>query len=318
MPAKKTAPAKSATKKATGAKATSTHPPWVDMIKVCIRPYYDAISARKATAAVAVDPVMPWLFALGRRAYVEDTYKLEIGPAQNTQLSKTLATWSEKGVFVLPKGPSGRVKLAPKAKAVDSSSTKEVYMDCLINVIHSFINPVAQNKPAPKAKPAAKPKATTKAATAKATTIKAVVKPKTYSTKGKAATAKKPAPAVKATAVKKPFTKPTAKTTTTTKKTAPTKKVLAGKAKAPATTKKTAAPSKRAMAKKAVTGTTAATKARTAAKKAPVKKAAAAKPTAKPAAKTSAKPVAKASAKPTAKATTTTKAAPRKKPTKRS
>ena len=37
--------------------------------------------------------------------YVETKYKLEIGAAQNTQLSKAISTGAEKGVFVLPKGP---------------------------------------------------------------------------------------------------------------------------------------------------------------------------------------------------------------------
>lgn len=36
--------------------------------------------------------------------YVETEYKLEIGAAQNTQLSKALGTGTEKGIFVLPKG----------------------------------------------------------------------------------------------------------------------------------------------------------------------------------------------------------------------
>jgi len=36
--------------------------------------------------------------------YVETEYKLDIGAAQNTQLSKALGTGTEKGIFVLPKG----------------------------------------------------------------------------------------------------------------------------------------------------------------------------------------------------------------------
>ncbi|KAJ7845017.1 hypothetical protein B0H14DRAFT_3685184 [Mycena olivaceomarginata] len=49
-------------------------------------------------------------------------YKLSIGAAQNTQPSKALAAGKEKNIFVLPKGPSGRVKLAPKAKSADASA----------------------------------------------------------------------------------------------------------------------------------------------------------------------------------------------------
>lgn len=38
--------------------------------------------------------------------YVENKYNLEIGAAQNTQLSKAIASGAEKGTFVLPKGLS--------------------------------------------------------------------------------------------------------------------------------------------------------------------------------------------------------------------
>jgi hypothetical protein len=36
--------------------------------------------------------------------FVEIEYKLEIGNAQNTQLSRAIASGAEKGTFVLPKG----------------------------------------------------------------------------------------------------------------------------------------------------------------------------------------------------------------------
>lgn len=36
--------------------------------------------------------------------FVEETYHLEIGAAQVTQLSRAINTGAEKGVFVLPKG----------------------------------------------------------------------------------------------------------------------------------------------------------------------------------------------------------------------
>lgn len=78
--------------------------------------------------------------------FVEETYKLEMGNAQNTQLGKAIAVGSEKGVFHLPKGfkfrfswflrlsilvgPSGRVKLAPKVSKVNDDA-KEVSLDNL-------------------------------------------------------------------------------------------------------------------------------------------------------------------------------------------
>jgi histone H1/5 len=36
--------------------------------------------------------------------YVEEKYKIIFGAAQNTQLSRALATGADKGTFVLPKG----------------------------------------------------------------------------------------------------------------------------------------------------------------------------------------------------------------------
>ncbi|KAJ7812521.1 hypothetical protein B0H14DRAFT_2605745 [Mycena olivaceomarginata] len=45
--------------------------------------------------------------------FVKTKYELSIGAAQNGQFSKALAAGSEN-IFVLPKGPSGRVKLALK------------------------------------------------------------------------------------------------------------------------------------------------------------------------------------------------------------
>ncbi|KNZ75464.1 Histone H1 [Termitomyces sp. J132] len=270
MSAKKVSGTKTA-KKGAAAKATLTHPSWVDMIKDCI-----AQNPEDARSGVSRQQI---------KKYVEDKYKLEIGPAQTTQLSRTLATWSEKGVFVLPKttfsGPSGRVKLAPKSRRADSSDSKE-------------------NKPATKPRTAPKPKAAEKSSAVKAATAKSTARPasksvpKTYSTKGKSLTRKTAAPATKATTIKKPVAR-SAKPASTARK-VPAKKVLAGKAKTATTAKKTTAPSKRGSVKKTVTGVTATTKAKAAAKKAPVKKAAvtkSAKPAAKPAAKAAAKPAAK-------------------------
>ncbi|KIM49453.1 hypothetical protein M413DRAFT_21676 [Hebeloma cylindrosporum] len=232
---KKAAATKPTVKKAAAAKAAPSHPPWVNMIKECI-----AANTEDARIGVSRPQI---------KKFVEKKYKLEIGAAQNTQLSKAINSGSDKGVFVLPKGLSGRVKLAPKSKPADTSSK--------------------ENKPASKV--AAKPKAAAAKPKAKATTTTAKAKP---AAKSKTAASKKTATSAKAkvATVKKPVIK----------------KTLAGKpkAKATTTTKKSTAASKRAPPKKAITGTTAASKAKTAAKKAPAKKAAAAKKeAAKPAAK---------------------------------
>ena len=42
-----------------------------------------------------------------------------------SQLNRAITSGTEGGIFVLPKGPSGKVKLAPKAKPLTSAS-KEV------------------------------------------------------------------------------------------------------------------------------------------------------------------------------------------------
>ncbi|KAF8232303.1 hypothetical protein L208DRAFT_938732 [Tricholoma matsutake] len=138
MSAKKPAAVKPASKKTV--RPAATHPTWVEMIKECIAANPD--DARHGVSRPQI------------KKYVETEYKLEIGAAQNTQLSKALGTGTEKGIFVLPKGPSGRVKLAPKAKPADTSATKE-------------------NKPAAKPKTTSVKHKATKTATAKAVTTKA-------------------------------------------------------------------------------------------------------------------------------------------------
>ena len=54
--------------------------------------------------------------------YVEEKYKLEIGNAQTTQLSKAIARGEETGVFVLPKGK----RLPPIPRS--SSSHSDFYL----------------------------------------------------------------------------------------------------------------------------------------------------------------------------------------------
>ncbi|KAJ7841804.1 hypothetical protein B0H14DRAFT_2586693 [Mycena olivaceomarginata] len=138
-------------KKAAKSKTTSSHPPWVDMIPVLV--FFLAVAPPSASLRVGssllgrrLDARSPmrkltgqdrWPPHVGHRLsldtrqgvsrpqikkFVETKYKLSIGAAQNTQLSKALVAGSEKNIFVLPKGPSGRVKLAPKAKSADASA----------------------------------------------------------------------------------------------------------------------------------------------------------------------------------------------------
>ncbi|KAF4615339.1 hypothetical protein D9613_003240 [Agrocybe pediades] len=294
MSTKKATSTKPAAKKSSSAKPPATHPTWADMIKVSW--YYHAsilvfwglpvslaLVHKFSTVLVVVLSTTPGQRALSAcsgifseciaentedarigvsrpqiKKYVENKYKLEMGAAQVSQLSRAITTGAEKGVFVLPKGLSGRVKLAPKTKAADSSAK--------------------ENKPA--TNPASKAKTTT--AKPKATAAKSsTTKPKAAAKSTTAKTTKAAAPK-KTTAASKP--KPKA---ADAKKPAAKKAVAAKpKAKAASTTKKTTTASKKAPAKKAVTGGSAASKAKAAAtKKAPAKKPVAKKAAAKPAAK---------------------------------
>ena len=57
------------------------------------------------------------------RQYAETKYRMDTSGTNLYQLNRAIASGAEKGTFVLPKGPSGKVKLAPKVRA---SASKEV------------------------------------------------------------------------------------------------------------------------------------------------------------------------------------------------
>jgi len=207
MSAKKPAATKSTAKKSAATKAAPSHPTWADMIKECI-----AVNTEDARIGVSRPQI---------KKYVETKYKLEIGAAQSTQLAKAISTGAERGIFVLPKGPSGRVKLAPKSKPTDTSSK--------------------ENKPASKSKAvAAAPKVkTTKAAPASKGAAKTAAKP----TKKAISSVKSKTPALKKLAPKKVLAgkakAKAAKKTTIAGKRAPAKKAVTGPAsKVKALTKK--------------------------------------------------------------------------------
>ncbi|KAJ3568878.1 hypothetical protein NP233_g5427 [Leucocoprinus birnbaumii] len=207
----KTAKASGSKKSAAAAKAEAPHPSWVDMIKECIIAHPD--DARTGVSRPQI------------KKFVETKYKLEFNTAQISQLSRAIQRGAEKDVFLLPKGPSGRVKLTPKVKAAEVAAAKE-------------------SKPAAPPKAAAKPKtavAPKKPAPVKKAPAKAAAKPSSSK-----ASSSKPKAAVKAKSTAKPA--PTKKATTT-------KKTAAAKAK-PATKK--ASTAKSSSTKKAVTGGSAA------------------------------------------------------------
>ncbi|KAN0060757.1 hypothetical protein ACQY0O_007415 [Thecaphora frezii] len=112
--------------------------------------------------------------------------------AFNTRVNQTITRGAEKKVFVLPKGPSGKVKLAPKEKTPAEKKPKEK-------------KPASEKKPKEKKeaatkKPAAKKtvakKTVTGAAAPKKAASSSATKAKKPAAKAPAATAKKVSPVI--------------------------------------------------------------------------------------------------------------------------
>ncbi|KAL5529127.1 hypothetical protein ACEPAG_5101 [Sanghuangporus baumii] len=206
---------KSAGSKKSVAKPPATHPSWADMIKECISSHPE--ESRTGVSRPQI------------KKFVETKYKVDFGPAQTTQLNKAIAQGAKKGIFVLPKGLSGKVKLPPK-KSAESTAAKE-------------------NKPTSKtvAKPTAKP------AKAKTTTSAPAKKPSATKTSAKPA-AKISAPTKKAPVKKAPVKKaPTAIKKASSAKKTPAKKSATGTTKAKAAATKPKAPAKKTATKAAST-----------------------------------------------------------------
>ncbi|KAJ7939595.1 hypothetical protein B0H13DRAFT_2300282 [Mycena leptocephala] len=118
---KKPASLAKAPKKAAKSKTTSSHPPWVGMITVlvfflAVAPPSTSLRAGSSLLGRRLDALSECITAhpedtwqgVSRhqiKKFVEMKYKLSIGAAQNTQLSKALAAGNKKNIFVLPKGP---------------------------------------------------------------------------------------------------------------------------------------------------------------------------------------------------------------------
>jgi histone H1/5 len=204
--AKKYATAKSSTVKKADVvnKTHPAHPSWADMIKECIVAHPD--DARFGVSRPTI------------KKFIEAHYAVEINPAAASQLNRAIAHGADKGVFVLPKGSSGKVKLAVKAR---SDATKE------------------------NSKPAAKvPKGTSK----KAALPNAAPTRKPMSSNRKPTPIKRAAP-TRPTAVVK--TKAAASKRNTTKVKATTAVKSSSAAKKKAVPKETAASAKKPVAKKA-------------------------------------------------------------------
>lgn len=231
-PAKKLSTSK-APKKASS-KSSSSHPPWTDMIKECI-----AANPEDARHGVSRPQI---------KKFVEEKYKVAIGNAQITQLSKAIALGAEKNIFFLPKGLSGRVKLPPKApKVVD---------DAKENKPASKTSKTATTKTVPK--PATKPGSRTKTVTGKSATTKPVSgrkapfsKTSTAKAVSSAKVVKKQVPTTKATR--------TAGRSSTTRADSAVKKTYAGKKPTPE--RKVKSTTSKGNTKKAATGVSSTSKA---------------------------------------------------------
>ncbi|KAH9854060.1 hypothetical protein C2E23DRAFT_80286 [Lenzites betulinus] len=96
------APAKKA-KAAKPVQDDKTHPSWKDMIKECIVAHKD--EARSGVSRSTI------------KKFVSEKYGLDATSAVNvSHLNRAITNGAEEAIFALPKGPSGKVKLAPKPK----------------------------------------------------------------------------------------------------------------------------------------------------------------------------------------------------------
>ncbi|KAG5354181.1 hypothetical protein C0989_003694 [Termitomyces sp. Mn162] len=207
------------------------------------------------------------------KKFVETKYHVTLDHATASQLNRAITSGSEKGTFVLPKGPSGKVKLAPKAR---TDAAKEVCPHIAAVVTHLSTNDILHDQ---NAKPVSKKSAPTKIVATKAPATKA---------RGIRPTALK-----KVSVGKAPVKAKASTTTARTKRVAP-KTSIAKPVKKAVTVNKTAAAKKPATTKKMTTVKKGAVKKSvTGEVKKPTKRAPAAKPkaTTKPAAK--AKPASK-------------------------
>ncbi|KAJ3829995.1 histone H1 [Lentinula raphanica] len=171
---------------------SNSKPSWKEIIKECI-----VLHKEEARQGVSRSTI---------KKYAEEKYKLEMNASHLSQLNRAITHGAETGMFMLPKGPSGKVKLPPKnSKAADD----------------------LKENAKPPSKTTGVKAAPAKKVPAKKAPATAAKKPAPKATTAKTATAKKAAakPAAKKVLAGKP------KASSTTKKTtAPTKRASAKKA----------------------------------------------------------------------------------------
>jgi len=152
---------------------TAARPSWKDIIKECI-----AANKGDARQGVSRNTI---------KRYAEEVYKIDVSGTNLYQLNRAIASGTDGGIFVLPKGPSGKVKLAPKATPLTSGS-KENSKPATTAVPP----PAKKTAGAPKKVLAGKVKSTT--TTKKTTTPSKRGAPKKVITESKSAAKTKPAP----------------------------------------------------------------------------------------------------------------------------
>jgi histone H1/5 len=212
-------------------KSAVEHPSWKDIIKEAIVNHPE--DARAGVSRTTI------------KKYAEETYKLDMTSASNLhQLNLALTRGAEKETFVFPKGPSGKVKLAPKRPRVPAEAKENTQPPKKSTATKK----VAEKT---KAAPAKKASASRSRSTEKAPTTKkpSAITKKVATTTKKAATVKKPTK--KTTSTKNDTKKVAAKAAAAKAKTKPASKTTKPVSKTTKTASAKAKPRSRGAAKPA-------------------------------------------------------------------
>lgn len=73
--------------------------------------------------------------------YAVDKYNIDLTGTRISQLNRAITKGAEEGIFHLPKGPSGKVKLPPKNAPAASDSKEVHHLLPLIHSCYSYIYP---------------------------------------------------------------------------------------------------------------------------------------------------------------------------------
>ncbi|KAB5596456.1 hypothetical protein CTheo_93 [Ceratobasidium theobromae] len=226
-------------------RATPVHPSFIDMIV----PHELLASSTSATGLdlPPPQPTLPWLTPVSSqecivahredsragvsrpmiKKFLEEQYKIDITPSHITNINRAIARGAETNVFTLPKGPSGKVKLAPKK----TSESKENHAPAAAKKSIASTKKSSTTSKRATSKATSTPKKATSTARTKKLADKKPEATKSTSTRAKSSIDAKPS-RKKTTA--KPATKPETTKSTSTRKTATAKKASTTR-KAPTT-----------------------------------------------------------------------------------